>query len=54
MKAPSRAKAQAEAGKGQGQGQGQARKPARKVANGGFAFDLDGGGDATDNDFKRG
>jgi hypothetical protein len=42
MKAASRPKAQAEA-----------RKPARKVANGGFAFDMDSGGDATDNDFKR-
>ncbi len=42
MKAASRPKAQAEA-----------RKPARKVANGGFAFDMDNGGDATDNDFKR-
>lgn len=45
MKAANRPKAKAEARKPQAE--------ARKVANGGFAFDLDGGGDATDNDFKR-
>ena len=45
MKAANRPKAKAEARKPQAE--------ARKVANGGFAFELDGGGDATDNDFKR-
>jgi methyl-accepting chemotaxis protein len=50
MKAPIRPKAQTEARKPQA----ETRKPARKVANGGFAFDLEGGGDTIDNEFKRG